>query len=130
MRNDPRFSLRHKRVDNREALQARIESHFATGTTAHWQEVLLAHKVPCGPINTIAEALADPHVEARGLLAEVDGRRFTRAPINLSKTPVELRRGPGAIGQHSAEVLAGAGYSAGEIAALAKSGVIVVPDDG
>jgi formyl-CoA transferase len=130
MRNDPRFSLRHKRVDNREALQARIEGHFATGTTAHWQDVLLAHKVPCGPINTIAEALADPHIKARGLLAEVDGRRFIRAPINMSKTPVELRRGPGAIGEHSAEVLAGVGYSASEIAALAESGVIVAPDGG
>jgi formyl-CoA transferase len=86
--------------------------------------------VPCGPINTIAEALADPHVKARGLLAEVDGRRFIRAPINMSKTPVELRRGPGAIGEHSAEVLAGVGYSASEIAALAESGVIVAPDGG
>ncbi|HET9159404.1 MAG TPA: CoA transferase, partial [Caulobacteraceae bacterium] len=68
MRNDPRFAVRHARVDNREALQARIEAHLAGATTAHWLEVLLAHKVPCGPINTIAEALADPHVATRGLL--------------------------------------------------------------
>jgi crotonobetainyl-CoA:carnitine CoA-transferase CaiB-like acyl-CoA transferase len=128
MRNDPRFAVRHARVDNRDALQARIEGHFAHGTTAHWQDLLLAHKVPCGPINTIDQALADPHVQARGLLAEVDGRRFTRAPIGMSKTPVELRRGPGAIGQHSAEVLAAVGYSADEIAKLSADGVIVAPD--
>jgi crotonobetainyl-CoA:carnitine CoA-transferase CaiB-like acyl-CoA transferase len=130
MRNDPRFAVRHARVDNRDALQARIEAHFAAGTTAHWQALLLAHKVPCGPINTIDQALADPHVQARGLLAEVDGRRFTRAPIGMSKTPVELRRGPGAIGQHSSEVLGEAGYSPEEIARLAAGGVIVAPDVG
>ncbi|MDB5439670.1 MAG: putative acyl-CoA transferase/carnitine dehydratase [Caulobacteraceae bacterium] len=128
MRNDPRFAVRHARVDNRDALQERIEAIFAGGTMAQWQEKLLAVGVPCGPLNTIAEALDDPQIKARGLLAQVEGRQFTRAPLVMSKTPVEVKRGPGRIGQHTREVLAEAGYGADEIEALAADGAVGVED--
>lgn len=129
MHDDPRFAQRYARVDNRDALQDRIESILAHDTTAAWQEKLLAKGIPCGPINDITQALADPHIQARGLLAEVDGRKFTRAPVNLSKTPVELRRGPGRIGRDTREVLTESGFGEDEIDALLGDGVIVAADD-
>ena len=125
LRTDPRFAQRYARLDNRDDLQQRIEAIFAGGTTAQWQEKLLAKGIPCGPINNIAQALADPHIAERGLLAEVDGRRFTRAPINLSKSPVSLRRGPGGIGQHTREILTESGFRQDEIDALVADGVVV-----
>jgi len=126
--SDPRFDQPHKRVEAREDLQARIEAVLATGSTDVWVERILAKGVPCGPLNTIDKALADPQVAARELLVEVDGRRFTRTPVILCKTPVSLRRGPAAIGQHTREVLAEAGRSGPEIDELAANGAILAPE--
>jgi crotonobetainyl-CoA:carnitine CoA-transferase CaiB-like acyl-CoA transferase len=125
---DPAFATAPDRVANRDALQARIEAILAAQPTAHWLERLLAEGVPCGPINTIAQAVEDPHIEARGLLAEVDGRKFTRAPVVMSETPVALRRGPPAVGEHSREVLSAAGYSDAEIDELARKGAVQIGD--
>ncbi|HWA63146.1 MAG TPA: CoA transferase, partial [Caulobacteraceae bacterium] len=112
------------RVLNRDALAARLEAILATEDTETWVQRLKARGVPSGPINTIAEALADPQVEARGLLAEVEGRRFVRAPIGLSATPVAVRSGPPPLGRDSRAVLEAAGLAADEIEQLLAEGVI------
>ena len=129
LHDDPRFAKKYARVDNRDALQQRLEAILAHGTTAEWLERLLAEGVPCGPLNTIDKALADPQVQARGFLAEVEGRRFPRTPIGLSATPVKLNRSAPRIGQHTREVLASAGLSDTEIADLARSGAIRIDGD-
>jgi crotonobetainyl-CoA:carnitine CoA-transferase CaiB-like acyl-CoA transferase len=130
LKDDPLFARKYARVDNRDALQKRLEAILAHGTTQEWIKRLLAEGVPCGRMNTIAEALADPQVEARGVLVDVDGRRFPRAPMTLSKTPVALNRGSPRIGQHTRDVLIDAGLSGGEIAALAASGTIRIDGEG
>jgi crotonobetainyl-CoA:carnitine CoA-transferase CaiB-like acyl-CoA transferase len=109
-------------VRNRDALQARLEAILATDSTEAWMHKLEAVGVPAGPLNTIAQAWADPQVEARGLLADVAGRRFVRTPIKLHGTPVALARGPAEVGEHTREVLGEAGYSDKEIAALIETG--------
>jgi crotonobetainyl-CoA:carnitine CoA-transferase CaiB-like acyl-CoA transferase len=75
-------------------------------------------------MNTIAEALQDPQVKAREVLTEIDGRKFPRAPMRMSKTPVGLQRGSPRIGQHTREVLASAGVTESEIETLVASGTI------
>ena len=70
----------------------------------------------------MAEAWDDPQIRARGLLAEVDGRRFPRTPIKLHETPVALTRGPAEVGEHTREVLAEAGFNDDEIEALLAEG--------
>ncbi|HEX7758602.1 MAG TPA: CoA transferase [Caulobacteraceae bacterium] len=120
------FARPADRVANRDALQARLETILATQPTAHWLERLLAEGVPCGPINNIAQAVEDPQIHARGLLAEIDGRRFIRAPVRLSETPVAIRRGPARVGEHTREVLEEAGFSGAEIAALTEAGAAAV----
>ena len=120
------FERPNRRIRNRDALQARIEAILVTDTTANWMAKLEAQGVPAGPLNTIAEAWDDPQVKARGLLSEVDGRRFARTPIKLHATPAAVTRGPPEVGEHTRDVLAEAGYSEEEIAALIGSGAAAV----
>jgi crotonobetainyl-CoA:carnitine CoA-transferase CaiB-like acyl-CoA transferase len=127
LKADPDYSNPRERVVHRDVLRDRIEAIFAANTTAHWVEALLAKGVPCGPINDIGQALADPQIAARGLLSEIDGRRFIRAPIGLSRTPAAIRRGVARIGEHSGEILAEAGFSATEIEGLFAAGAIATP---
>ena len=124
LKDDPDYADNRLRVLNRDALSARIEALLAADTTEGWVARFEAAGVPAGPINTLDKALADPHVAARGLLAEVDGRRFVRAPLTFSRTPVRLRNGPPALGADTRSVLAEAGFSAAEIEALASSGAV------
>ncbi|MBL8770298.1 MAG: CoA transferase [Phenylobacterium sp.] len=114
------------RMRNRDALQARIEAVLATAGRDHWLARLEAEGVPAGPLNDIAQAWDDPQVRARGLMGEVDGRRFVKTPIRLHDTPVALLRGPGDVGQDTRAVLAEAGYTADEIEALLASGAAAV----
>jgi crotonobetainyl-CoA:carnitine CoA-transferase CaiB-like acyl-CoA transferase len=120
---DPAFNAPALRMKNRDALQARLEAILVTDTSASWVLRLEAVGVPAGRLNSIAEAWDDPQIKARGLLAEVDGRKFPRTPIKLSDTPVALTRGPAEVGQHTREVLAQEGWSAAEIDALIADGV-------
>ena len=109
---------------NRDALQQRLEAILAVAPTGVWTERLLAKGVPCGPINRIDQALADPQIEARGLLEDVDGRRFVRAPISLSKTPVKVGRGPPMLGADTRAILGEAGLAVTEIDDLIAAHVV------
>ncbi len=120
------FDRPNRRVKNRDALQARLEGVLARDTTSNWMAKLEAVGVPAGPLNTIAEAWDDPQVRARGLLAEVAGRKFVRTPIKLHETPVTLRSGPAEVGQHTREVLVEAGFASDEIEALIAEGAAAV----
>jgi len=129
LKADPDYSNPRERIVHRDALRDQIEAIFAGATTADWVERLLAKGVPCGPINTIDQALADPQITARGLLAQVGDRRFIRAPMGFSRTPVAITKGVAALGEHNAEVLAEAGFTAGDIEGLIAQGVIAAPLD-
>ncbi|HLZ76724.1 CoA transferase [Phenylobacterium sp.] len=110
------------RMQNRDALQARLEGILGRDTSANWVLKLEAVGVPAGPLNNLAQAWDDPQIKARGLLTEVAGRRFVRTPIKLHDTPVELTRGPAEVGEHTREVLAEAGFSPTDIDALVSQG--------
>jgi len=120
------FNSPGARMKNRDALQARLEGVLARDTSANWLPRFEAVGVPAGPLNNIAQAWDDPQVKARGLLAEVDGRRFVRTPIKMHETPVGLTRGPAEVGQHTRDVLAEAGYGPQEIERLVASGAAAV----
>ena len=110
------------RMKNRDALQTRLEAILVRDTSANWVLKLEAKGVPAGPLNDLAQAWDDPQVKARGLLTEVDGRRFVRTPIKLHETPVALTRGPAEVGEHTREVLAEAGFAVDDIDALIAQG--------
>ncbi|MEE4707068.1 CaiB/BaiF CoA-transferase family protein [Pseudomonas alliivorans] len=127
---DPRFLTNKLRVANRGELIPLIRQATVFKTTAQWVDELEAAGVPCGPVNDLAQVFADPQVLARGLAIELPhalGGRVAQvaSPIRLSETPVEYRRAPPLLGEHTSEVLqALLGMSEGEVAALKEAGVL------
>lgn len=72
---DPRFATDSDRLANEAALRALIEDWSRRLGAREAVEALVAHGVPAAEINDMAEALASPHAEARGLLQEVSDAR-------------------------------------------------------
>ncbi|WP_418064390.1 CaiB/BaiF CoA transferase family protein [Pimelobacter simplex] len=70
--DDPRFRTQLDRVRHQQELEALLQARFAQEKRDHWLSELRARGVPCGPVNTFGEILADPHVEATALVAPVD----------------------------------------------------------
>ena len=109
--SDPRFARNADRVANRDLLDGLISDRLATRTRAEWIPDLEADGIPCGPINSVAEALASPQTIARGMAATVEHPTagelaLTGVPFRMSGTPAAVRRPPPTLGQHSREVLA------------------------
>jgi crotonobetainyl-CoA:carnitine CoA-transferase CaiB-like acyl-CoA transferase len=74
-------------------------------------------------VNDVAEALSDPQVLARGMIAEIEGKRVGPASALKFGEPQGLQRAPG-LGEHTGEVLAGIGVREDELAALKARGVV------
>ncbi len=129
---DPRFATNQLRVRNREALYALMPAYVASRTTGEWVDGLAALGVPCGPVNTIDQVFADPHIRARGMQIELPHAEAASGttpaianPIKMSATPPDYRRGPPVMGQHTDEVLAELlGLGRDEMTALREQGVI------
>ena len=129
---DSRFATNTARVQNRPALLALMEPLMRTRTTAEWIALLEDKAVPCGPINTIAQAFDDPQVQARGIhktLPRDAGDGIAQiatvaSPMRLSATPVSYRNAPPALGQHTQQVLQELGLSPEEITALQSAKVV------
>lgn len=107
---DSRFATNAGRVENREALLAAFKPAFLTRTAAEWLSVLESAGIPCGPINTLDQVFAEPQVEAREMLIEMEHPVIGRlplvgSPLKFSKTPVEYKLPPPRLGEHTDEVL-------------------------
>ena len=127
---DPRFLTNKLRVANRGELIPLIRQATVFKTTAQWVDELEAAGVPCGPVNDLAQVFDDPQVLARGLAIELPhalGGRVAQvaSPIRLSETPVEYRRAPPLLGEHTSQVLQELlGMSGDEVVALREAGVL------
>ncbi len=126
---DPRYARNAGRVGERAVLVPQLAAILKTRTRADWLAALEAAKVPCGPINDLAEVFADPQVNARGMTVQLahplaGAVDLVASPMKLSATPVQYRRAPPLLGQHTDEVLAEFGLAADEIARLRRAGAI------
>ena len=129
---DERFTTNTVRVQNRAALLALMEPLMRERGTQEWITLLEDKAVPCGPINTVAQAFDDPQVRARGLRVDLpraagDGGPAVATvanPMRLSGTPVSYRQAPPALGQHTEEVLGELGLDSAAITALRHSRAI------
>jgi crotonobetainyl-CoA:carnitine CoA-transferase CaiB-like acyl-CoA transferase len=127
---DERFAKNPGRVTHREALDGLIAQALKKGNTADWISRLRAVGVPCGPINTVAQALTDPHTLARDMVRtvkhpSVGDLKMVGIPFRLNGTPATIRRPPPLLGQHTEEVLAGElGLPAARLAQLRAEKVI------
>jgi len=109
VRDDPRFRGFAARRENRALVASTLQDVLATRTTADWIATLTAAGVPCGPINDVRSALADPQTAARDLVTEVGHPAFGKArwiasPVRVGESPAEHRRAPG-LGEHTETVL-------------------------
>ena len=126
---DPAYASSSARSDNRDALNAAIESRTVTRTTAEWVDALNAAGVPCGPIYRIDQTFADPqvkHLHMAQLVPADNGGAFelVAQPVTLSRTPSHIAARPPEFGEHTDEVLREFGFSADEIATLKRCGAV------
>jgi len=124
--DDPRFLTNTDRVKNRPALKAALEQAFSAYTVDELVEVLHQASVPCGRVRTVAEAMADPQVDARQMLLdfhepEMNGLRVLGNPIKLSGDGAAPSRRPPRLGEHTREILEELGYTRDEVAAFSTS---------
>jgi len=127
--SDPRFATNASRVRHRDLLVPLLVELMRQRPKADWLAALEAAKVPCGPINDLAEVFADPQVQARGMQVQVphplaEELSLVASPMKLSRTPPTTRHPPPMLGQHTDEVLAQFGLTAGEREHLRGLGVI------
>jgi len=127
----PEYVDDRRRVQNHHQLAQEIEVVTATKPRSSWLKVLEEVGVPCGPILNYAEVFADPQVQARGMVQEMDhpvgGRIRVLGPAaKLSETPARLSRPAPLYGEHSAEILREAGYGDTDIQQLAEAGVVIL----
>jgi crotonobetainyl-CoA:carnitine CoA-transferase CaiB-like acyl-CoA transferase len=120
---DPRFADNDRRVLNRAQLRPLLADRFSAAPTADWLARLDAAQVPCGPVNDVAAAFAQPQAKLRQMVIGVDHPRLgptlqVGLPYKLSATHASIRSAPPLLGQDSADILAELGYGAAEIAAL------------
>jgi len=127
---DARYARNADRVRHRATLVPAIAEVMTQRSKSDWLSALEAAKVPCGPINNLAETFADPHVQERGMVQTwnhplADGVRLVASPMKLSRTPVRADHPPPLLGQHTEAVLAEVlGLSASALAELRARGVV------
>ena len=107
---DPRYAKNPERVANRDALDAAVSAALREASAEDWIAKLSASGIPCGRINSVAQALSDPHTAARDMVRTVQHPtagevRMPGIPFRFSDTPASVRRAPPTLGQHTEQVL-------------------------
>ena len=120
---DTRFARNADRVRHRSVLVPVLAALMKARTRADWMTALEAAKVPCGPINDLAEVFADPQVRQREMVVAMPHAlsgsvRLVASPMKLSDTPVRYRLAPPLLGEHTDTVLREFGLSDAEVSAL------------
>jgi crotonobetainyl-CoA:carnitine CoA-transferase CaiB-like acyl-CoA transferase len=108
---DVRFATNKDRVANRDVIDGLIGEALATDTADRWIAKFLGVGIPCGRINSVAEALETEQAAARRMVETVDHPkigpvRLLGAPFKFSETPTSIRRHPPTHGEHTEEVIA------------------------
>lgn len=127
---DARFSTNPQRVAHRAELIPLLAERFRLQPTAHWLAHLPAAGVPCGPVNDIPTALADPQAQARAMVQTVEHPVTGPIPLlgpvpKLSATPAQIRSAPPLLSEHTDAVLSEfCGLDGATLANLRTEGVI------
>ncbi|MFN2613994.1 MAG: CaiB/BaiF CoA transferase family protein [Actinomycetota bacterium] len=123
---DERFVDFEARRKNRDVLVPILDELFAERPTDEWLKSLTAAGVPCGPVNSVEQAFADPQTGARGMIVETEHPRFGRvrqpgSPVRVGEPPATHRRAP-LRGEDEPYVFDLLGYDEAKVAALRANG--------
>ena len=93
------FRTNDLRTTHHDALKAEIESALAGDTVEVWLDRLGSAGIPSGPINNVAQALADPQIAARNMVVTVQDPvagtlKMAGNPIKMSAFDDPAQRGP------------------------------------
>jgi len=107
--DDERFATNPDRVANREDLVEILQRVFSERTADEWVDRVREAGVPCGPVNTLAEALADEHLRSTDMLQEIEHPtakllQMLASPVLVDGERPLIRRPPPTLGQHTGEV--------------------------
>ena len=127
--NDPKYGSNAERVRNHRALADKVEAITVRRNCSDWLELLDANGIPCGPINSYADVVEDPHMKAREMFVTTKHERLGEirtlgTPLKLSETPLLPGRPAPLLGQHTGEILTEIGIPEELIEQLKQSGVV------
>lgn len=129
LRSDGRFASNNDRLAHAAETNRIVEEWTSRRTKAEIAEALDG-RVPFGPVNTAEDIFADPHMQARQMLVDVE-HPGSATPVTIASTPIRMTQTPGGVrqraplvGEHSAQVLAAAGIDPREVADLMARGVV------
>ncbi len=127
--DDPRFQTPAGRVKHADARLELTAEVLKTRTSAEWLARLEAEDVPCAPVLSRAEVIADAQVAANELIVESDhpqaGRmRQPRPAARFERTPAEIRSPAPLLGEHTDAVLTELGISPEQLAVLRAARVV------
>ena len=108
--DDERFTTSWNRTLNYDELNPMIEEGMRKKTTAQWLEELTEAEIPCGPVNNIADIVADEHIRTRGMIIDVPHPesgtvKMVNTPIRFSRTAAEVKGSSPLHGGNTDEVL-------------------------
>ncbi|MDI3389555.1 formyl-CoA transferase [Streptomyces sp. B-S-A8] len=126
--DDPEWATPEARVARLDKVFSLIEEWTSGLTKWEVMDRLNAHDIPCGPILSTKELIADPTLAELGTVVEVDhpergSFKTVGCPLRLSDSPVEVERSP-LLGEHTEEVLGALGYAPQEIEELRGAGAL------
>jgi crotonobetainyl-CoA:carnitine CoA-transferase CaiB-like acyl-CoA transferase len=129
MIEDPRFRTNADRVKHAEECEAPITAFIAARDLAENLAFFEKAEVTAAPIYDIDQFLADPHVQARGIVVDLPDEELGTVPMHavvprLSATPGHIRMPAPALGEHTAALLGEIGVGAAQLEALARAGTI------
>ena len=108
--DDPRFENGWLRTQNYQVLEPVLTEAMKTKTTAEWVEELERVGIPCGPVNTIDQVVADPQIKARDMIIDVHhpvagSFKVVNTPFKFSRTQHTPQRASPDLGEHTRDVL-------------------------
>ncbi|WP_213879308.1 CaiB/BaiF CoA-transferase family protein [Pseudomonas sp. dw_358] len=129
LRDDPRFAHNDGRAAQSDLIDDAIAAWSASLLIEQVLQALEAAEVPAGRIYSVADIVADPHYQARGMLldSQLPGGAAVKMPgivPKLSDTPGEVNWPGPSLGQHSDSLLRGLGLTEAQILGLKAAGVV------
>jgi crotonobetainyl-CoA:carnitine CoA-transferase CaiB-like acyl-CoA transferase len=109
---DERYATNPGRVANRQELVEALQRELSERTAEEWVEKIRGVGIPCGPVNTLAEALADEHLASTDMLQEIEHPQagileMLASPVLVDGERPPIRRPPPTLGEHSEEMEGG-----------------------